>query len=119
MVVIFPSLRVPLWLFGLPSFGVCFSFFQISLRVLACWFLDVGFQVMFQIAVISEADVIIFAPKTVIGQAWCLYFGSLGTILAAWCLHFGAAGDHFGTLGAPWRTMGAAGETYDGPEPDF
>ena len=27
-------------------------------------------------------------------------------------------GDHFGSLGTPWGTMGAAGRTRGGPEPD-
>ena len=40
--------RVPFQLLGLPGFAVWFSFFQISLRVLARWFLGVGFQAIFK-----------------------------------------------------------------------
>ena len=82
LVFIFPSLCVPLLLFGLPGFAVCFSFFQISMRVLG-WFLDVGFQVMFQIAVISEVDVITFRPQD------CHWSGLVPLL---WL-----PGDHFGS----------------------
>ena len=115
LLFVFPSLRVPLSLFGLPGFAVCFAFFQISLRVLASWFLDVAFQVMFQMAVISEADVITFCTQD------CHWSGLVPLLWlpGGQCHHFGVAWDHFGSLGAPWRTMGAAGLTHDGPEADF
>ena len=42
-----------------------------------------------------------------------------GCHLGAWFLHFGPLADTFGTSGAPWRTMGAAGWTGAGLEQDF
>ena len=44
-------------------------------------------------------------PKTVIWETWCLHFGTL------W--------DHFGTSGAPWETVEAAGRTCGGLESTF
>ena len=48
-----------------------------------------------------------------------LFYLLVVAIWWAWCLHLAALGHHFGTLGAPWRTMGEAGRTRGGPEPDF
>ena len=46
-----------------------------------------------------------------------LPFGGLGwgTIVAPW----EPPGNHFGSSGPPWRTIGAAGWTRGGPEQDF
>ena len=56
------------------------------------------------------------------GYAFCRrpLLGPRGCYLGVWCLHFSTLGDHFGTSGAPWRTMGAAaGWTRGDPEQDF
>ena len=87
------------WLVGFAAWFLCF---QISLRVLACWFLGVDFQVIFQIAMTSEAD----------GSIFCIPDCHLTCpVPPLW-----RPGGHFGTLGAFSGTMGAAGGKRDGPE---
>ena len=77
-----------------------FSFFQISLRLLACWFLDVVFQVMFRITIVSEANVVTFFTQD------CHWSCLVPLFLAARCLHFGAVGSIWvpgEQLGGPWE----------------
>ena len=63
-------------------------------RALARWFLDVGFPFFFQTTLISEADAALFVVQK------CQVAGLVHAFLQP--------GDHFGNLGAPWGTMGAA-----------
>ena len=72
-----------------------------SLRVLARWFLDAGFQVTFLKQLrFTKRMLSSLVPETMIRQAWCPHFGTLGAILR------------------PWEAKGAAQGTPSGLESD-